>query len=346
MVGGEIRSQTGGWSGCGFSGVWCWPDVCRVFDERAWVLPLAVVENRRIEPVRGAVFAHAKIMHVMEGRVGVETAAGAAELGAGMAVVVGAGRWCSMRPHGCVRTWTVFVDEGFLRGLMGWLLPDRGRVVPGVHPTEWDGSALVGTPGVDLLGRVEPLWRQMSVLGCGMAVEAVAARLVCLFVRSVEVGLPALLLPGRGGVSGLGRFPVRGRLAEPPLARPVRRGVVLLRSRMAEPWTVTRLARAVAVSRTHLTRLFTAQVGVAPMRFLTEVRLTEFTRLIEETDLPVFRAARLVGWADPRVASAWFRRRFGTTPTQFRRHAHSSTAGANSMTDADRGWGSRPPAQT
>ena len=55
------------------------------------------------------------------------------------------------------------------------------------------------------------------------------------------------------------------------------------------------------------------------MRLLTELRVTEFARLIEETDLSATRAAKDVGWNDPRVASHWFRRRYGLTPTQYRR---------------------------
>lgn len=67
------------------------------------------------------------------------------------------------------------------------------------------------------------------------------------------------------------------------LAGHVGRAVQLLRDRMAESWTTTALARSVAVSRTHLTRLFVACTGFPPMRYLTEIRLTEFTRLIDET---------------------------------------------------------------
>ncbi|AWD25367.1 helix-turn-helix domain-containing protein [Micrococcus luteus] len=53
------------------------------------------------------------------------------------------------------------------------------------------------------------------------------------------------------------------------------------------------------------------------------LRLTEFARLIEETDISVMRAASEVGWSDPRVASHWFHRRYGITPTQYRRTPHT-----------------------
>jgi transcriptional regulator GlxA family with amidase domain len=101
---------------------------------------------------------------------------------------------------------------------------------------------------------------------------------------------------------------------------------------MAERWTVDRLAAAVSLSRSQLTRTFTAHVGASPLRFLTEIRLTEFTRLVEETDLPIGVAARQVGWEDSRVAAAWFRRRYGISPSLYRRNPHPIA----SVTTADR----------
>lgn len=63
------------------------------------------------------------------------------------------------------------------------------------------------------------------------------------------------------------------------------------------------------------------------MRFLTELRLTTFTRLIEETNLSVARAAHAVGWSDPRIASNWFLRRYGMTPTEYRSRPHGRRPG-------------------
>ncbi|WP_169516540.1 helix-turn-helix transcriptional regulator [Gulosibacter molinativorax] len=124
--------------------------------------------------------------------------------------------------------------------------------------------------------------------------------------------------------------PIQGRLTDTATLGHVGRAVWLLKERMDEPWTVASLAQSVAVSRAHLTRLFAAHTGLSPIRFLTEVRLTEFTRLIEETELSVTHAAQKVGWPDPRIASAWFSRRFGLTPLQYRLNPHPH------LTDRDR----------
>ncbi|MBN9178772.1 MAG: helix-turn-helix transcriptional regulator [Microbacterium sp.] len=245
-------------------------------------------------------------------------------------LALGAGQWCSMRPMPSVRVWTLYVDEAFLRAQMSWVLLDARRVVRGAHPDEWDGSALVLTPGIEALQCCEPLWRQISLMDQTTTPELTATRMIRLFSRAIEYTLPALLVEPNGETTSAyprGSFPVKGTLTQPPLAPQVRRSTDLLRVKMAEPWTVHRLAAEVAMSRTHLTRLFSMQVGVAPMRFLTEVRLTEFTRLIEETRMSVASAAQSVGWADSRVAAGWFRRRFGIGPSEYRRHPHPTCIG-------------------
>lgn len=169
------------------------------------------------------------------------------------------------------------------------------------------------------------MWREISVIGQAETTELSTTRMIALFTRTIEFGLPSLLV-GRGEADASetrrADFPVKATLTQFPLAQQVRQAVCLLRGGVAKPWTVERLSVQVAMSRSHLTRLFNEQVGVAPMRFLTEVRLTEFTRLIEEAELSVSSAARAVGWIDARVATRWFSRRFGMTPSEFRLRPH------------------------
>ncbi len=288
---------------------------------------IRAIESTRTLPTNRAVFSDAKIVHVLEGSAEVETADGALLLTPGGSLAIGPDRWCLMRPRSETRLWTVYADESFLRAQMGWLLPDRTRVQRGFHPDDWDGSPLLLSPGVSTLRLVEPLWRQMSVLHDGThAPEVAAARTIELFARWVGIVAPTFLTPEVATVrvdlaeSTLRR--IRGRLTDTATLGHLGRAVRLLRERMNEPWTVAALAEEVALSRAHLTRLFALRTGIAPIRFLTEVRLTEFTRLIEETELSVAHAAHTVGWIDPRIASSWFCRRFGVTPSQYRLNPH------------------------
>lgn len=291
------------------------------------VAPLIAVESTRTLPTNRVVFTYAKIINVMEGAVEVETTDGVLLLVPGTSLAIGAERWCLMRPRSRVRMWTVYVDEDFLRAQMALLLPDRTRVLGGLHPHEWDGGPSLVNPGISRLRLLEPLWRQLNVLRNDTHVpEVVRARSVELFARWIGIVAPAFLAKELG--EGLGEQtestlrPIRGRLTDTTTLGHVGLAVRLLRERMHEPWTVGALAASVALSRAHLTRLFSAHTGVSPIRFLTDIRLTEFTRLIEETELPVAHAAQTVGWPDPRIASAWFNRRFGITPSQYRLNPH------------------------
>lgn len=302
-----------------------------VLADSASRLPLVAIEAVRTLPVERVVFGHAKVIGVLEGRSTVETPSGRFELRPGDVFVLGAGVWCSAVPAPFVRTWTVYADETYLRSQTGWSLPPADRMRLGVHPSVWDGSALHLPVGIDVVRALEPYVRQMSVLSSAED-DVTGSRLVALFAQAVEVIVPALLEPAgsdgapppadRDDDRGRGVRAVWGRLRRPAPRPEVRRAAELLRARMAEVWTVERLAGAVALSPTHLGRLFAAEFGVPPMRFLIEVRTTEFARLIEETELPIGIAARRVGWTDPRVASAWFRRRFGISPSRFRQRMH------------------------
>lgn len=313
------------------------------------MLPLIAVESTHILPTNRVVFGDARIMHVMEGAVEVQTAEGAHLLASGNALAIGAERWSRINPRSRARLWTVYANERFLRAQMALLLPDRKRVRPGVHPKDWDGAPLLLMPGISRLQLLAPLWRQMSILRDGSDVPEVAtARTVELFARWVGLVAPTLLAPTFQGKprspSGATAPPIRGRLTDATMLGHVGRAVRLLSTRMHEQWTVAALADSVRVSRSHLTRLFVAHTGTSPTRFLTEIRLTEFTRLIEETELSLADAALRVGWVDPRVASAWFRRRFGLPPSQYRLNPHPHLSAREGCDHCDASFGGGRPA--
>lgn len=147
---------------------------------------------------------------------------------------------------------------------------------------------------------------------------AAVATLMALFAQIAAHVVPALLIdtappPERTAIAAVRRL--TGSVVVPEAQQAAR----LLRQELARPWPSSELAFAVALSRSQLSRRCTAGFGVAPMRWLTETRLAEFTRLLEETTLPVDAAARAVGWQDRRVAAAWFRRRYGISLAEFRK---------------------------
>jgi AraC-like DNA-binding protein len=94
----------------------------------------------------------------------------------------------------------------------------------------------------------------------------------------------------------------------------------LLHADPARDWTVSSLARSVAVSRTVLAERFLLLLGRPPIRYLTEWRLNLATGLLRSTDLPVAQIAPRVGYTSEQAFSRAFKRAFGKSPSYWRDH--------------------------
>ncbi|WP_228989710.1 AraC family transcriptional regulator [Streptomyces sp. DH8] len=89
----------------------------------------------------------------------------------------------------------------------------------------------------------------------------------------------------------------------------------------AHPWTTAELASRAGVSRTTLAKRFTELVGVGPVAYLTEWRMTLAADLLTRPELTVAAVARRVGYADAFGFSAAFKRLRGESPSAYRREA-------------------------
>jgi len=92
----------------------------------------------------------------------------------------------------------------------------------------------------------------------------------------------------------------------------------LLHHNPSHPWTVSRLARELGVSRSTLARRFTTLTGESPMTHLTRWRLSLAADLLEDPTLTLEAIAHRVGYATPYALSTAFKRTRGLTPTQHR----------------------------
>lgn len=86
------------------------------------------------------------------------------------------------------------------------------------------------------------------------------------------------------------------------------------------PIAMTSLCQVCGVSKSHLTRLFTIEYGLPPLRALRRIRLDRACRLLAETALPITEIAGRCGFDDPLSFSTAFRRELGISPRDFRRH--------------------------
>lgn len=137
--------------------------------------------------------------------------------------------------------------------------------------------------------------------------QALLARLPELVLvdclRQYANGLPS----GRAGWLGALNDPVIGR------------ALMLLHAQPATAWTVEKLARSVAVSRSVLAARFAQVLGVSPMRYLAQWRLQLAANLLrDEPQLGMFAIAERVGYEAEAAFSRAFKRHLGVSPAAWR----------------------------
>jgi AraC-like DNA-binding protein len=88
-----------------------------------------------------------------------------------------------------------------------------------------------------------------------------------------------------------------------------------------EAWTVQRLAREVALSRSAFTLRFTELVGAPPLKYLTDWRMQRAADLLEHSRLTLAEVAGRVGYESEFAFSKAFKRWAGLAPGQFRRQS-------------------------
>lgn len=92
-----------------------------------------------------------------------------------------------------------------------------------------------------------------------------------------------------------------------------------LESGYRRAWSNEDMARTMNVHKDYMSRLFKAQMGVSPQRFLMNIRHMAAKRMLRETDDTVEAVARRVGYEDIHYFSRLFKRLEGITSQQYRR---------------------------
>lgn len=92
-----------------------------------------------------------------------------------------------------------------------------------------------------------------------------------------------------------------------------------LSQRLAEPYSLERLAQALNVSSRTLLRRFKAQTGRTPLDHLQDLRIGRAKQLLEASDLRLGEVAREVGYLDLATFTRLFARKAQITPAAYRR---------------------------
>ncbi len=112
----------------------------------------------------------------------------------------------------------------------------------------------------------------------------------------------------------------------------VGKGLGLLHSQVAHPWTIADLADRVGISRSGLVERFTRYLSEPPMTYLTRWRLQLAARSLEKTSRGVAEIAVDVGYESEAAFNRAFKREFGQPPGQYRReHKGSPTKGSEPL---------------
>lgn len=91
--------------------------------------------------------------------------------------------------------------------------------------------------------------------------------------------------------------------------------------RLEEHWTITRLARTAAMSRTQFAHRFKEVLDQTPMQYLTDWRLQKARQWLKDTELSVADVAQRCGYQSVPSFTRRFTERFGVSPAAFRRRS-------------------------
>jgi AraC-like DNA-binding protein len=134
---------------------------------------------------------------------------------------------------------------------------------------------------------------------------------VFLKLKAALLELLAVVLEelGCGGRRELPARPESVRLALEFMARQYRDPTIMLAD----------VADSAHLSPSHFSRVFSAQMGVPPMRYLRRVRIENARFLLERTSLRIGEVAREVGFSDSLYFSRVFREAEGVCPSGWRK---------------------------
>lgn len=117
---------------------------------------------------------------------------------------------------------------------------------------------------------------------------------------------------------------VLGALAD----RQLTDALLAMQQDVAGGWTIAKLARCAHMSRATFARHFTSVVGMAPMTYLTRLRMQAAHEALMEHRVTVAQAAETAGYATDAAFSRAFKRAYGSSPGSVRAGSDVENRGA------------------
>ena len=105
----------------------------------------------------------------------------------------------------------------------------------------------------------------------------------------------------------------------PKQARIVEAAKNTIRANFEHPLQISELASTYYLSPAYFSTLFSAHIGIPPIRYLSQVRLEKARELLTTTRLTLDQIAKAIGFLDASHLSKQFRKTYGETPGAYRR---------------------------
>ena len=201
--------------------------------------------------------------------------------------------------------------------LLGWTVGKVDFLRMELHPDALRAaSEVAGRGGVpELRPRVQlddpVLWHLACVLRADLAMGCPGGQLLrdgVQVVISHHLTTVCLQAPQRQD-AGTG----------PLNARQLRAAQEFVRENLHLELRLAEIAGAAGLSTFHFARGFKSAVGISPYRYVLEERLTTARKLLEATDLRIGEITGLTGFQSVTGFGAAFRRRWGTSPSAYRK---------------------------
>lgn len=160
----------------------------------------------------------------------------------------------------------------------------------------------------------------------GAACPGAADKIALLYGGDADPGLPFALLCALARADEAVHQP-------PPL---VAAALAAIRDNYMELYGVEELSEHLNVSKSHLVRVFSAEIGMPPGKYLTQTRIEAVKRLLLEDEYTLETIAGLCGFSGANYLCRVFRRETGLTPAAWRATAAPAAPLPNRPTEADK----------
>lgn len=101
----------------------------------------------------------------------------------------------------------------------------------------------------------------------------------------------------------------------------VRKALQIIKDEFVTIGGIAEVADRLNITQYHFSRIFSGQMGMTPMEFLTRQRLEKAIDLLSRTQLPIEDVARQCGFSTGNYFCKVFRRYFGVSPLKYRKNS-------------------------